>query len=563
MNMNSEQKVRQVTRELSDELTLEFLEKTPTLEYLVVPEDVAEQKSDAWFIRFERIYDARQMGLELVGEVKLGRSDDASDVIVFDPHDAQYLGVSRAHAILRPTKEQLYLVDLGSTNGTRLNGQVIGANIPYSVSNGDQIDLGRMEFIIHIDSRPSVGEPSPIGEWELQTRIARSILVHLRKSEIFQQALAEMAQYTRASGVSIWLIDEQTGELCLEAGTGTNDLPVRLSTSDSLAGKVLKTNKPIYVNRKRQGDRIKLKTDYFVDAVMYVPLILGRMPIGVMSVVHQESDSWFTDREEKIVTTIADYTAIALQNARQYESTRNGLDRRIHALSSLNFSLSNDLKHRVNSILGYGSFVMEAMPATDENVDLMQQIITTAERVNQVIDDMVLLTSLLEHTLYNYKMCDLVDIVELALQDIIEDDDNYEHRLTFQTIGQPCLFEGNTPHLHRSILSIVRYALYRSPADSMVNVALIFQNNEIVIRVQDNGPHIKEQDIDRFFDHYHLINQETRSDLRLSLELMKETIAAHRGQIEIHSLDEDATEFLIRLPVNVKTDSDPTLRRRF
>lgn len=563
MTKNLDQKVRQVTRELSDELTLEFLEKTPALEYVAVPEDPLSQQSDAWFIRFERIYDGRQMGLELLGEVKLGRANPDSDVVVFDPHDAQYLGVSRIHAILRPTRDQLYLIDLGSTNGTRLNGQSIGVNMPYSVSNGDQIDLGRMEFIVHIDSRPSLVEPSAKDDWELQTRIARSILVHLKKSEIFEQALAEMAQYTHASEVTIWLINEQTGELCLEAGVGTNAVPLRLSASDSLAGKVLKTNKPIYVNRKKQGDRIKLKTDYLVDAVMYVPLILGRMPIGVMSVAHQESDNLFTDREEKIVTTIADYTAIALQNARQYESTRNGLDRRIHALNSLNFSLSHDLKHQVNSILGYGSFVMESMSSIDENLDLMEQIITTAERVNKIIDDMVLLTSLHEHTLYNFKMCDLVDIVELALRDIVEDDEDLEHRLTFQTIGKASLFEGNTAQLHRSIVSLVRYALYRSPTDTLVNVALIFQNNEIVLRVQDNGPHINEQDIDRFFDHYHLINQETRSDLRLSLELMKETIASHRGQIEIHSLGEAGTEFLIRLPVIVQTDKDPTLKRRF
>jgi pSer/pThr/pTyr-binding forkhead associated (FHA) protein len=43
-----------------------------------------------------------------------------------------------------------FLVDLGSTNGTMLNGQLISANTPVKLNDGDRISLGgKTALIIH------------------------------------------------------------------------------------------------------------------------------------------------------------------------------------------------------------------------------------------------------------------------------------------------------------------------------------------------------------------------------------------------------------------------------
>jgi Protein of unknown function (DUF3662)/FHA domain len=63
----------------------------------------------------------------------LGRSRQA-DVMVDDPN------VSRAHAEVRPHGASWVLTDLGSTNGTRLNGRRVGS--PEVLKPGDEIELG-------------------------------------------------------------------------------------------------------------------------------------------------------------------------------------------------------------------------------------------------------------------------------------------------------------------------------------------------------------------------------------------------------------------------------------
>ncbi len=57
-------------------------------------------------------------------------------------------GVSRRHAEVRQEGDNIYLVDLGSTNGTILNGEMLTANQPARLMRGDRIRIGeRVEIV--------------------------------------------------------------------------------------------------------------------------------------------------------------------------------------------------------------------------------------------------------------------------------------------------------------------------------------------------------------------------------------------------------------------------------
>src|SRR6185436_11087758 len=65
-------------------------------------------------------------------------------------------GVSRRHALLRPTANHLYIIDLGSTNGTLHNGLPLGPGIARSLKNSDTVTLGRLSFTIRIIDGPGL-----------------------------------------------------------------------------------------------------------------------------------------------------------------------------------------------------------------------------------------------------------------------------------------------------------------------------------------------------------------------------------------------------------------------
>jgi hypothetical protein len=57
-------------------------------------------------------------------------------------------GVSRRHAVLQRAEDGLWLVDLGSTNGTRCNGAVLEAHVQVPLRPGDEVTLGRWTRLV-------------------------------------------------------------------------------------------------------------------------------------------------------------------------------------------------------------------------------------------------------------------------------------------------------------------------------------------------------------------------------------------------------------------------------
>jgi pSer/pThr/pTyr-binding forkhead associated (FHA) protein len=70
-------------------------------------------------------------------------------------YDGEELGVSRQHATLRPTKDELVLLDLGSRNGTFCNATQVKLGAPQKVKDGDTISFGGLHFKVQIVSQPA------------------------------------------------------------------------------------------------------------------------------------------------------------------------------------------------------------------------------------------------------------------------------------------------------------------------------------------------------------------------------------------------------------------------
>lgn len=84
-------------------------------------------------------------------ETYFGRYDpSAANNVDLDltPYGALEKGVSRMHSALRRAEDTLTLVDLGSVNGTYLNGQRLLPNQPRVIRDGDEIRFGKL--VMHV-----------------------------------------------------------------------------------------------------------------------------------------------------------------------------------------------------------------------------------------------------------------------------------------------------------------------------------------------------------------------------------------------------------------------------
>jgi pSer/pThr/pTyr-binding forkhead associated (FHA) protein len=79
----------------------------------------------------------------------LGRfPNPLEDQVDLNPFGALQTGVSRVHAKLMMTNDQLYVQDLSSTNGTYLHRRRLKPDEPSLLRKGDELMLARMRISI-------------------------------------------------------------------------------------------------------------------------------------------------------------------------------------------------------------------------------------------------------------------------------------------------------------------------------------------------------------------------------------------------------------------------------
>lgn len=86
-------------------------------------------------------------------EFTLGRVADNQPILPdvdFSPYEAYAQGVSRLHSSLKIINQRVVITDLGSSNGTRVNGQKIMPHIDYLLNHGDVVALGKLKIQVLI-----------------------------------------------------------------------------------------------------------------------------------------------------------------------------------------------------------------------------------------------------------------------------------------------------------------------------------------------------------------------------------------------------------------------------
>jgi hypothetical protein len=98
-----------------------------------------------------QVRDAEPMSFSPDKRILLGRYDGSGmqkPDLDLTPYGALEKGVSRIHAAIYRAEDTLTLVDMGSSNGTHLNGQRLMRDQPRVLRDGDEIRLGKL--IAHI-----------------------------------------------------------------------------------------------------------------------------------------------------------------------------------------------------------------------------------------------------------------------------------------------------------------------------------------------------------------------------------------------------------------------------
>lgn len=151
--------------------------------------------------------------------------------------------------------------------------------------------------------------------------IGRSMTSRLDLEVVLTRVVEAAVFLARAEEGFLLLLDPETGELMLRAAKNVDEKQarqLRVRVQDSLAGQVFRSGEPLLMTEGQP----KVVTEYLARSLIYAPLRTPeRGTFGLLGVVNREKSRPFTSHDVRLLCALADYAAIALENARLFEET--------------------------------------------------------------------------------------------------------------------------------------------------------------------------------------------------------------------------------------------------
>ncbi|WP_119071740.1 GAF domain-containing protein [Aggregatilinea lenta] len=151
--------------------------------------------------------------------------------------------------------------------------------------------------------------------------LARSLSSVLDLDVLLTQVVEAAVTLSGAEEGLLLLPDDEEKALYIRAAKGIDNKIAqnfRVKTQDTLAGQVFRSGSPILIGD--QGWQ-KVKTEYLVKSLLYVPLTSKGQIIGVLGVNNKKAARTFNEHDKSLLEDLAAHAAIAVENARLYEES--------------------------------------------------------------------------------------------------------------------------------------------------------------------------------------------------------------------------------------------------
>jgi len=487
--------------------------------------------------------------------------------------------VSRHHARLSHRNGTWTIEDLGSVNGTFLNG--VRVNKPLPVTAGDQIRVGRTLLVfgsgaaaaaapLDVDengrfleasitatvpaSDDSVIIPTPeagaeaIGTLRVLYKLSTELSSIFTLEALLRRTLDLIFEVVKAERGYMLLIGDDGGLIPMAARTQDDPAAtVQMPISRTIINEVLDKQVGVISSNAMRDKRFssgKSVHDFGIRQAICVPLKGRAKIIGVIHVDSSVANQLYTTEELRLLTAIGYQTGLAVENVRLYEASVQS--ERLAAVGETVALLSHHIKNILQGLLGGTDVVERAL--SRENLDQARQgwpiIRRSLDRINGLILNMLAFTKprqpLLESVNVNHVLAECVDLIASQADE--------RNVAIMPDLDEVPPIPADPAGLHQAFLNLLSNALDAVDAgQGVVIVASEYDtmNRQVIVRVADNGVGIGPDQIGRIFEVFH--STKGHRGTGLGLTVTRKVIEEHGGRIDVESTPGQGTTFTVRL----------------
>ena len=378
-------------------------------------------------------------------------------------------------------------------------------------------------------------------------QVAQSMASTFDLGKVLDDTMQLSSAVLDASASALMLIDEESGELVSEYAHGQlGELlrKQRTPVEEGIAGWVATHGVPVVVNDVHSDPRfsplVDTQTGFPTKSVVCVPLKIRHKTIGVLEVLNKRSDQGFDSEDLGLVITTANQAAIAIENARLYQSLREERDRIIQ--------VQEDVRRQVARNLHDGT--VQFLSAISMGIDHMERLLEFKPEAAR--SELAALRDLTRQATHQARLAlfelrpliletkGLVPALEAYVQQLEGSEDFDIH------LDTPASLPDLNAAVARTIFVIVQEAVnnakkHASPHD--VWLRLSPEENWLQLVIEDNGKGFDVERVDREYDRKGSIGM-------LSMRERAELID---GTLEIKSSTEKpqtGTKVVLRVPLS-------------
>ncbi len=180
---------------------------------------------------------------------------------------------------------------------------------------------------------------------EALTDVTASITSSLQSEELIPSLLDELARIIPYDRATLWLYEGQNLQVAFSRGFDENRAELNLAElaeEKTLLREVLRTRKVVSVPDKRDDERLDAVSESEFLSWLGMPLLSKGEVIGVMTLDKREA-GFYAKAQLQIGATFAGQAAVALENARLYQSTLSTAER-LEILNAMSADVSANLE---------------------------------------------------------------------------------------------------------------------------------------------------------------------------------------------------------------------------
>ena len=166
-------------------------------------------------------------------------------------------------------------------------------------------------------------------ELALLNEVGQAISSTLDLEQALTLVMERVNSMLKVEAGSLMLVDEEASELVFQIALGQRSdqiRPLRLKIGKGIAGQVAETGQAALILDARretgQGTAIDISTDFLARSILCVPMMARGVTIGVIEVINKV-DGVFTEDDRNVLSSIANYAAVAIDNARLFRKSRS------------------------------------------------------------------------------------------------------------------------------------------------------------------------------------------------------------------------------------------------